>query len=80
MDDTLRRNLTTEKRTGSVPGIRLTNGLDPINHALFPDESLLLSGASIKIAKNFNEILQSFCNISGVLINKRKSAMYGWNA
>jgi hypothetical protein len=54
-------------------------GIDPINHALFADDSLMLGGASIKIAKNFNEILQSFCNISGALMNKRKSAIYGWN-
>jgi hypothetical protein len=38
----------------------------------------MLGGASVKIAKNFNEILQNFCSISGALINKRKSAMYGW--
>jgi hypothetical protein len=54
-------------------------GLDPINHALFADNSLMLGGASIKIPKILSEILQSFCSISGVLINKRKSAVYGWN-
>jgi hypothetical protein len=80
MADTLSRKLTAEKKTGSVPGIRLTKGLDPINHALFADDSLMLGGASIKIAKNFSEILQSFCSISRALINKRKSAVYGWNA
>jgi hypothetical protein len=46
---------------------------------LFADDSLMLGGASIKIAKNFSKILQSFCSISGALINKRKSAVYGWN-
>jgi hypothetical protein len=79
MADTLSRKLIVEKMVGSVPGIRLTKGLDPINHALFADDSLMLGGASIKIAKNFNEILQSFCSISGALINKRKSVVYGWN-
>jgi hypothetical protein len=78
--NTLSRKLTAEKKIGSVPGIRLTKGLDPINHALFADDSLMLGGASIKIAKNFSEILQGFCSISGALINKRKSAVYGWNA
>jgi hypothetical protein len=79
MADTLSMKLTAEKRTGSVPGIRQTKGIDPINHALFADDSLMLGGASVNIAKNFNEILQSFCGISGALINKRKSAVYGWN-
>jgi hypothetical protein len=41
--------------------------------------TLLCWGASINIAKVFNEILQSFCSISRALINKRKSAVYGWN-
>jgi hypothetical protein len=31
--DTLSRNLTAEKRTDIVPGIRLTKGIDPINHS-----------------------------------------------
>jgi hypothetical protein len=79
MADSLSRKLTVEKKVGTVPNIRLMKGFDPINHALFVDDSLMLGGASIKIAKNFSEILQSFCSISGALINKRKSAVYGWN-
>lgn len=39
-----------------------------------------MGGASIKIAKVYSGILQKFCSISGALINKRKSAIYGWNA
>jgi hypothetical protein len=79
MADSLSRKLTTEKMVGSVLGIRLTKGPDPINHALFVDDSLMLGGASINISKNFSKILQSFCNISGGLINKKKIAVYGWN-
>ena len=74
------RKLATEKKVGKVPGIRITKGIEPINHALFVDDSLLLGGASIKIDKDFNGILQYFCNISRALINKRKSVVYGWNA
>jgi hypothetical protein len=79
MVDSLSRKLTVEKKDGTIRGIRLMKGLDPINHALFADDSLMLGGASIKIAKIFNEILQSFYSISGALINKRKIAVYGWN-
>ena len=64
---------------GSIPGIKTTRGVDPINHAVFVDDSLLLGGASLKIAQVFIEILQNFCLISGALINKRKSVVYGWN-
>ena len=55
------------------------HGLEPISHALFADDSLLLGGASIKIENVFNKILQNFCSTSGALINKRKSGVYGWN-
>ena len=55
-------------------------GLEPINHSLFADDSLLLGVTSIRIAKEFKGTLQSFCTISGVLINKRKSVVYNWNA
>ena len=64
---------------GVILGIRLTNGIDPINHALFADDSLLLGGASLRITRAFHEILQSFCSILGELINKRKSIVYRWN-
>ena len=53
--------------------------MDPINHALFADDSLLLGGASWKIARAFNEILQKFCLILGALVNNKKSVVYGWN-
>ena len=53
--------------------------MDPINHALFADDSLLLGGASMKIVRAFDEVLKKFCQISGALINKRKSDVYGWN-
>ena len=64
---------------GYISGIKIARGVDPINHALFMDDSLLLGGASLKIARAFNEILQKFCLISGALINKDKSVVYGWN-
>ena len=33
----------------------------------------------MKIAHAFNAILQKLCLISGALINKNKSVVYGWN-
>ena len=53
--------------------------MDPINHALFVDDSLLLGGASLKIARAFNVILQKYYLITGALINNNKSIVYGWN-
>ena len=77
MVETLSRKIIVEKEVGYIPGIRIARGMDPINHALFTNDSLLLGGASMKIAQAFNEILQKFCQFSGALINKNKSDVYG---
>ena len=53
--------------------------VESINHALFADDSLLLGGASLRMARAFKEIMQNFCLISGALINNKKGAVYGWN-
>ena len=79
MVGTLSRKLTVEKEAGYIPGIKIARGVDPINHALFANDSLLLGGASLNIARAFNEILQKFCLISGALINNNKSVVYCWN-
>ena len=55
------------------------SGVDSINHALFANDSLLLGGASLRMERDFKEILQKFCLISGALINNRKSAVYFYN-
>ena len=77
MAKALSRKLIAEKEAGYIPGIKIANGLDPINHSLFAYDSLLLGGASMKIAQAFNTIHQNFSLISGALINKSKSAVYG---
>ena len=33
----------------------------------------------MKIARAFHVILNKFCHISGALITKTKSVVYGWN-
>eukprot|EP00253_Pinus_taeda_P020104 PITA_20104 len=43
------------------------------------DDSLLLGGASPRIAKAFDKVLKSYCRVSGASINERKSVVYGWN-
>jgi len=75
--ESLSRKLTAEMEVGTIPGIKAARGVEPINHTLFANDSLLLGGASIKITKAFKEILQHFCLIMRALINKRKSVIYG---
>ena len=79
MVENLSRKISAEKEVGYIPGIKISRGVDPINHSLFVDDSLLLGGALLKITRAFNEILQKFCLISGALINNNKSVVYGWN-
>ena len=42
MVDSLSRKLTLEKKNENIPGIRIEKGIDPVNHALFVDDSVLL--------------------------------------
>ena len=79
MVDSLSKKLSARKVDGIIPGISAAVGVEAINHALFVDDTLLLGGASLKMARAFSEIMQHFCIISGALINNRKSTLYGWN-
>ena len=47
MAEVLSRKLSAEMVVGSLPGIKIARGVDPLNHALFADDSLLLGGASL---------------------------------
>ena len=57
MADALSIKLDAENNVCSVPSIRIVKGIEPINHSVFVDDSLLLGGASIIISKAFNRIL-----------------------
>ena len=79
MADTLSRKLTAEQAAGSLPGLKPSIHSPAQNHALFADDSLLLGGASSRIAKSFDNVLKSYCRVTGASINERKSEVYGWN-
>jgi len=65
---------------GAAPGLKITKDLKAINHALFTDDSLMLGGASNRIAFAFKNTLQAYCKVTGALISERKSTVYSWNA
>ena len=50
MAKSLSRKLSVAKEARFIPGIKITRGVDPINHAILADDSLLLGGASVMIA------------------------------
>ena len=79
MVDSLSRKLTIGKFEGFIPGISSAVGVEAINHALFVDDTLLLGGSSLNLARDFSEIMHQFRIISGALINKSKSVVFRWN-
>jgi hypothetical protein len=79
MVDSLSQKLTAERLVGNILGLKPSTGAEPLNHALFADDSLLLGGASIGIAKAFDTVLRNYCRVSGALVNKRKRKVFSWN-
>ena len=61
MVEYLSRKISAKLVASSIPCIKATRGVDSINYALFNNDSLLLQGASLNIARAFNEILQNIC-------------------
>eukprot|EP00253_Pinus_taeda_P012146 PITA_12146 len=79
MVDSLSRKLAAEKIVGSLPGLKPSNVATPLNHALFANDSLILGGVSTRIAKAFDNVLRSYCRVTGALINESKRKIYSWN-
>ena len=79
MADSLSRKLTAGKNDGIISSIKSASGVESINHALFANDTLLLGGDSLRLARIFKEIMQHFCIILRALINNQKSVVYGWN-
>lgn len=79
MADSLSRKLNAERDTGILLGLKTTTGAEPSNHALFADDSLLLGGASTRIARAFDKVLRSYCRVTGAAVNNNKSEVFSWN-
>jgi len=79
MADSLSRKLNAERDAGILPGLKTTIGAEPSNHALFADDSFLLGGASIRIARAFDTVLRNYCRVTGVAVNDNKSEVFSWN-
>ena len=75
--EALSRKLNRLQSEGSLPGLSFRNGVPPINHALFVDDTILLGIASTQIAKNILSPLDLFLQSSGSSINLNKCQIYG---
>ena len=63
---------------GSISGL-LIRRFNPINHAQFVDEIILLGSASVIFAKRFKCNLDHFLSVTEGKANSGKSCVYGWN-
>eukprot|EP00253_Pinus_taeda_P016670 PITA_16670 len=79
MAEALSRKLKAKRVSGSLPGLKPTSRINPLNHALFADDSILLGGASSGIAKAFDTVIKNYCKVSGALVNEKKSEVFSWN-
>ena len=50
MAESLSKKLSAKKEASYIIDIKIARGVDPINHVLFADDSLLLGGNSLKIS------------------------------
>ena len=75
--DSLSRRLIRLQEEGFLPGLSFRNGVQPINHALFADDTILLGIAAPQIARNFLQPLNLFLRSSGSSANLDKCQLYG---
>jgi hypothetical protein len=79
MAESLNKNLEWESTNGTIPGIKIAQGVKRLNHSQFVDDTLLLSGASKTLARRILQVLDTFLLVSGGLLNKEKCQIYTWN-
>jgi hypothetical protein len=71
--------LENSRIRSNLQGQKITQGVKEINHAQFADNTLLLGGPSLLVAKIFKEELDAYAAVSGSEISQEKSKIYGWN-
>ena len=77
--DSLSRRFNMMNIEGNLPGIGFVKGVQPINHAQFVDDTILLGGVSVISAKLFKSKLYFYQEASGSPINYNKSQILSWN-
>ena len=77
--EAMSRKLQLLQVSGDLRGLKIARGVKAANHAQFVDDTILLGGASITIARRFNSVLSTFLKAIDGKINLAKSKVYGWN-
>ena len=79
MVESLNHNLERERNNGTIPGIKIAQGVKRMNHSQFVDDTILLRRASKIMARRLLQVLDTFILVSGGLLNKEKCQIYVWN-
>ena len=77
--DSLSIRLNRLLEDGKIQGLSFNAGVQPINHALFMDDTILLGSASPIIARTFLQSLDLLLRSSRNMVNLDKFHLYGWN-
>jgi hypothetical protein len=79
MEEGLSRYIKASITDRSLTGLPL-HGLDPpISHSQFVDDTLTLGSPNVREALKILLILQTFCEASGMDINREKSQIFFFN-
>ncbi|GMI81726.1 hypothetical protein HRI_001841900 [Hibiscus trionum] len=68
--------LRTASISGSLQGARIARGAPLVTHLLFADDSIIFGEASSSAATNLKNILHTYSQCSGQLINFEKSSLF----
>eukprot|EP00253_Pinus_taeda_P002659 PITA_02659 len=79
MAETLSLLLENKRRLKEITRIDIVRGAKGINHSLFADDTLLIGGASILMARRFKETLDLLLQASGGKLSNNKCMIYTWN-
>lgn len=80
MVETLSRKLEYERIAGNLLGLQIAHGVKNPNHLQFANDTLLLGGSYVVIASRFKQVMDSFLDTSGGVVNNRKCQIMDWNS
>lgn len=79
MVETLGKTIDKAHTNNQIKGIKITNGIEPITHQQFADDTMLLGAAKELEARNFKKILTKYSKESGQSLNQAKSEIFFLN-
>lgn len=74
--EVLSRLFYLEVRFGSLHGITAVRRAPPVTHLLFAGDLFIFCRANIRETREVDDILSSYCNWSGQLVNRQKSSIF----